>query len=99
MGAAATTGQFTAEDLLSTNTRTMFFAWFRKMRDFVPILPSYQAFSKLTLNRTSGKREIGGGKMPKGYWVVFADLTDPEGYKEYVAGIRKSWPCLRDPAH
>ena len=23
--------------------------------------------------------------MTKGYWVVFADVTDPEGYKEYVA--------------
>ncbi|MBR1157391.1 DUF1330 domain-containing protein [Bradyrhizobium sp. JYMT SZCCT0428] len=23
--------------------------------------------------------------MAKGYWVVFADVTDPEGYKEYVA--------------
>ena len=23
--------------------------------------------------------------MPKGYWVVFADVTDPEGYKAYVA--------------
>lgn len=24
--------------------------------------------------------------MPKGYWVVFADVTDPEGYKGYMAG-------------
>lgn len=23
--------------------------------------------------------------MAKGYWVVFADVTDPEGYKAYVA--------------
>ena len=23
--------------------------------------------------------------MAKGYWVVFADVIDPEGYKEYVA--------------
>jgi uncharacterized protein (DUF1330 family) len=23
--------------------------------------------------------------MPKGYWVAFADVTDPEGYKAYVA--------------
>jgi uncharacterized protein (DUF1330 family) len=23
--------------------------------------------------------------MTKGYWVAFADVTDPEGYKEYVA--------------
>ena len=23
--------------------------------------------------------------MPKGYWVVFADITDPEGYKAYIA--------------
>jgi uncharacterized protein (DUF1330 family) len=23
--------------------------------------------------------------MPNGYWVVFADVTDPEGYKAYVA--------------
>ena len=23
--------------------------------------------------------------MPKGYWVVSGDVTDPEGYKAYVA--------------
>ncbi len=23
--------------------------------------------------------------MAKGYWVVFADVTDPDGYKAYVA--------------
>ena len=23
--------------------------------------------------------------MAKGYWVVFADVTDPEGYKGYMA--------------
>ena len=23
--------------------------------------------------------------MSKGYWVAFADVTDPEGYKAYVA--------------
>ena len=23
--------------------------------------------------------------MPKGYWVAFADVSDPEGYKAYVA--------------
>ncbi|MCB1475646.1 MAG: DUF1330 domain-containing protein [Rhodobiaceae bacterium] len=23
--------------------------------------------------------------MTKGYWVVFADVSDPEGYKAYVA--------------
>jgi uncharacterized protein (DUF1330 family) len=23
--------------------------------------------------------------MTKGYWVAFADVTDPEGYKEYIA--------------
>ena len=23
--------------------------------------------------------------MPKGYWVVAADVSDPEGYKEYIA--------------
>lgn len=22
---------------------------------------------------------------PKGYWIAFADVTDPEGYKAYVA--------------
>ena len=22
--------------------------------------------------------------MAKGYWVVFADVSDPEGYKEYI---------------
>ena len=24
-------------------------------------------------------------RMPSGYWVVFADVTDPEGYKAYIA--------------
>jgi uncharacterized protein (DUF1330 family) len=28
--------------------------------------------------------------MAKGYWVVFADVTDPEGYKEYVAANGKA---------
>jgi uncharacterized protein (DUF1330 family) len=23
--------------------------------------------------------------MPKGYWVAFGDVSDPEGYKAYVA--------------
>ena len=23
--------------------------------------------------------------MAKGYWIAFADVTDPEGYKSYVA--------------
>ena len=23
--------------------------------------------------------------MAKGYWVVFADVSDPEGYKDYIA--------------
>ena len=23
--------------------------------------------------------------MAKGYWVVFADVSNPEGYKEYIA--------------
>jgi uncharacterized protein (DUF1330 family) len=23
--------------------------------------------------------------MAKGYWVVFAEVTDPEGYQEYIA--------------
>jgi uncharacterized protein (DUF1330 family) len=23
--------------------------------------------------------------MPKGYWVVSGDVTDPEGYKAYIA--------------
>ena len=23
--------------------------------------------------------------MPKGYWIAHVDVTDPEGYKEYVA--------------
>ena len=28
--------------------------------------------------------------MPKGYWVVFADVTDPEGYKAYMAANAKA---------
>lgn len=28
--------------------------------------------------------------MAKGYWVVFADVTDTEGYKEYIAANGKA---------
>ena len=28
--------------------------------------------------------------MAKGYWVVFADVSDPEGYKEYIAANGKA---------
>jgi len=28
--------------------------------------------------------------MAKGYWVVFADATDPEGHKEYIAASGKA---------
>lgn len=28
--------------------------------------------------------------MAKGYWVVFADVTDPEGYKGYMAANAKA---------
>jgi uncharacterized protein (DUF1330 family) len=36
----------------------------------------------------------GGGRsvgMAKGYWVAFADVTDPEGYKAYVAENAKAF--------
>jgi len=33
----------------------------------------------------SGKLREGEIEMAKGYWVVFADVSDPEGYKEYIA--------------
>ena len=26
--------------------------------------------------------------MPKGYWLAQVEVTDPEGYKEYVAANR-----------
>ena len=29
--------------------------------------------------------------MAKGYWVAFADVTDPEGYKAYVAENAKAF--------
>jgi uncharacterized protein (DUF1330 family) len=29
--------------------------------------------------------------MSKGYWVAFADVTDPEGYKAYVAENAKAF--------
>ena len=29
--------------------------------------------------------------MPKGYWVAFADITDPEGYKSYIAANAKAF--------
>ena len=28
--------------------------------------------------------------MAKGYWVLFADVSDPEGYKEYIAANGKA---------
>lgn len=28
--------------------------------------------------------------MAKGYWVVFADVSDPEGYKNYVTAAFKA---------
>ena len=28
--------------------------------------------------------------MDKGYWVVFADVTDPEGYKGYMMASHKA---------
>src|SRR5215217_7921124 len=31
-----------------------------------------------------------GAAMTKGYWVVFADVTDPEGYKGYMAANAKA---------
>jgi len=29
-------------------------------------------------------------QMAMGYWVVFADVSDPEGYKEYIAANGKA---------
>ena len=29
--------------------------------------------------------------MAKGYWVAFADVNDPEGYKSYVAENAKAF--------
>lgn len=29
--------------------------------------------------------------MPKGYWVCFVDVSDPEGYKAYVAANAKAF--------
>jgi len=29
--------------------------------------------------------------MSKGYWVAFADVTDPEGYKAYIAENAKAF--------
>jgi uncharacterized protein (DUF1330 family) len=29
--------------------------------------------------------------MPKGYWVGFADVTDPEGYKAYIVENAKAF--------
>ena len=33
--------------------------------------------------------------MTKGYWVVFADVTDPEGYKAYVSENAKAFKKYR----
>jgi uncharacterized protein (DUF1330 family) len=29
--------------------------------------------------------------MARGYWVAFADVTDPEGYKAYIAANAKAF--------
>jgi uncharacterized protein (DUF1330 family) len=29
--------------------------------------------------------------MSKGYWVAFADVSDPEGYKAYIAENAKAF--------
>ena len=43
-------------------------------------------FRGLQLCATLSKNwKIGGVSMTKGYWVAFADVSDPEGYKEYIA--------------
>ena len=31
--------------------------------------------------------------MPKGYWIVRADITDPEAYKKYVAANAEPLPA------
>src|SRR5690606_32508438 len=38
-------------------------------------------------------RTAAGGQkmMAKGYWVAFADVSDPEGYKAYVAENAKAF--------
>ena len=28
--------------------------------------------------------------MPKGYWIVHIDVSDPEGYKSYLAGTTEA---------
>ena len=29
--------------------------------------------------------------MPKGYWIAHVDVTDPEGYKDYVAAAKAAF--------
>jgi uncharacterized protein (DUF1330 family) len=33
--------------------------------------------------------------MSKGYWVAFADVSDPEGYKAYIAENAKAFRKYR----
>ena len=49
--------------------------------------------------RTGIVQTTGGDlNMAKGYWVAFADVTDPEGYKAYIAenaeAFRKYRGCI-----
>ena len=37
------------------------------------------------------KGKAGGLGMAKGYWVAFADVSDPEGYKAYIAENAKAF--------
>jgi uncharacterized protein (DUF1330 family) len=37
-----------------------------------------------------GEAQREATEMAKGYWVIFADVSDPEGYKEYIAANGKA---------
>jgi hypothetical protein len=41
------------------------------------------------LDRTAEVREL--SEMSKGYWVAFADVSDAEGYKVYIAENAKAF--------
>src|SRR5918998_3655946 len=60
----------------------------------VPGCDSLQGFALARLHRPQCGlivcRDRGGRAMAKGYWVVFADVSDPEGYREYVAANGKA---------
>src|SRR5829696_6200417 len=47
--------------------------------------------SRLSIRSTGSPRSTRGQRMPKGFWVAAVDVSDPDGYKLYVAESAKAF--------